>query len=683
MPSEVILHSGSMQVEPQTLLESLHDYAALRKYALALYSSGKGVLAEVGRKENLCSVTDCKPMCGTACSYDVKQHYRQALNGSLTHVYRCPAGLFNFFVPFKSGEGAWCLIGGAVRDQSISLSRLETLFAGNGYDSIALLEEWESLPEADEKEVGQAARETEKLLRTLGGDKFIAQSFEKSVMLMNAVSNLYPAIDGAESEGDVIDLVSETLTVLFDVPRIALLRPSGNGGKVVCLGLLGDFPQTPGGEHESTILHDWQQCRRFELSREQVLEYFPHLDSEKMIGFPLVVDGHAAGCLALFDVQLSTQSQTMIELLADKVATKLHRLEQARSRESQDSDADRLLELFSRLARSTSRRELYDQMLHMASGLLDAQKGSLMVLDEFGANLSIAASLGMNPTLAKAMLIRAGEGIAGKVIETGHALVVHDVEQDQRVHVPKRPRYESKSLISIPLQHGGKVFGVLNLSDRSDGRPFSEYDLKLLSRFSEQACGLIPRINALENTGKLEKMTVTDPLTGLYNRHVLEKRLGAEINRSRRNKQPLTAMMVSLDFFAEYQQMCGEEAGERVLEKVARILLKSAREMDVVTRISGEEFCLVLPNSSAQSSRVVAERIRSAIEKEPFTHEESLPNSRLTASIGMADCQPGQDKVVSLLHAADMALYRSRRAGFNRITIAEPGVTGPSAQPSL
>jgi len=677
-------HGGAPGIEPQALLESLHDYATLSRFGLALYCREEGVLAALGRRENLCSINECKPLCNNACGQEIRQRFQEALTANQTHVYRCAAGLFNFFVPFDNGARSWCLVGGAVRDRTVSLDRLEEIFSGPGFDGlngIELLEEWQGLPEVEEKEVRQAAREAEELLHSQRGDKFYAQSFEKTVMLMNAVSNLFPGIDSATAENEVIELVSEALTVLFDVPRIALLLPVANGGKLICRGLLGDFPAPLVADELDDLQHDWSQCRRFELSPDEVARYFPHLDSDRMLGFPLVVDGQAAGCLALFDVQLTTQSQTMIELLADKVAAKLHRLERVQIRDNQERDADRLLELFSRLARSISRRELFDQMLHMASGLLDAQKGSLMVLDEYGERLSIAASLGMNPTLAKAMLIRAGEGIAGKVIETGHALVIHDVEKDQRVDLPKRPRYETKSLISMPLQHAGKVFGVLNLSDRSDGSPFSDYDLQLLSRFSEQACGLISRVTALENTGKLEKLTVTDPLTGLYNRHVLEKRLAEEINRSRRHKLDLTVMMVALDFFAEYREMCGDQAGDKALEKVAAILRKSAREMDVITRLADEEFCLLLPNTAARDAMMVGERIRAAVERQPFTHEESLPNSRLTASIGMADYRDGRNTAATLMHAADMARFSSRHAGCNRVTVAEANEDEPLSRP--
>ena len=112
--------------------------------------------------------------------------------------------------------------------------------------------------------------------------------------------------------------------------------------------------------------------------------------------------------------------------------------------------------------------------------------------------VTIATSLGMNPTLARSMLIRAGEGIAGRVVQTGHALVVHDIEKDRRIDLPKRPRFETNSLISLPLATSGKILGVINLSDKEDGRPFTDDDVRLLSRFAEQACGLISRVTAME-----------------------------------------------------------------------------------------------------------------------------------------------------------------------------------------
>jgi len=660
----------SAQIEPETLLESLHDHASLAKFSLALYSRDEGLLAFRGRKEKLCGIPGGSPLCSRACGQEVREQFRSALEGNETRVIRCAAGLFSFFVPFQGGrDQICCLVGGAVRDRFTDLAELEELLASGGFDGISLLEDWQTLPDVDEREAQNAALKVEELLPSLQGEMFYARSFEKTVMLINAVSDLFPAIDAAADANEVIALLSETLTVLFDVPRIALLLPDGDGRGLVCRGLLGELPERLEPDAGQPELVDWNQCRRFELSRQEVRSYFPHLDAERLIGFPLVVDGQASGCLALFDVCLSSRDRTMVELLADKAAAKLHRLERERKRDNETRDAERMLELFTRLAKSSSRQELFDQTLHMAAGLFKAGKGSLMLLDEYGEKLSIVASLGMNPTLARAMLIRAGEGIAGKVIQTGHALVVHDIEQDKRIDLPKRPRFESKSLISLPLKHNDHLLGVINLSDKHDGAPFTEYDVRLLSRFAEQACGLISQVSALERTGKLEKLSVTDSLTGLYNRRLLDERLSQELSRCRRHGQQLSVMLVDLDFFKEYNDLCGQLAGDKALKRIAEILRKSARSMDVVTRYGGEAFCLLLPTTSAREALMVGERVRRAIEKAVFPHEESLPNSRLTTSVGIADFAHDRDDASSLMHAADLALYQAKQAGRNRVIL--------------
>jgi len=670
MQNPISAQDGKPAIQPGNLLESLHDHASLAKFGLALYSRDDGLLAHRGRKENLCGIQSRNPLCRSTCNLDIQDRFRAALSGNQTQVLRCDAGLFSFFVPFQSQrDQVCCVVGGAVRDRAVDLAQLERMLAAGGSDGIDQLEAWESLPEADEDEVHRAARKVEELLPSLQGEMFFARSFEKTVMLMNAVSDLFPAIDRAKDENEVISLLSETLTVLFDVPRIAMLFPDGEGGGVVCRGLLGDLPDRLAAGNTPVPMGDWNSCRRFELSREQVRSFFPHLEAERMIGFPLIVDGQASGCLALFDVTLSTRDRTMVELLADKTAAKLHRLERGKARDSGARDAERLFEMFTRLARVNSCQELYEQTLTQAAGLLGASKGSLMLLDEYGEKMSIAASLGMNPTLARSMLIRAGEGIAGRVVQTGHALVVHDIEKDRRIDLPKRPRFETNSLVSLPLATSGKILGVINLSDKADGRPFTDDDVRLLSRFAEQACGLISRVTAMEKSGRFEKLAVTDPLTGLYNRRLLDQRLMEEVSRCRRHGQHLSVMLVDLDYFKAYNDLCGHLAGDKALKRVAEVLRASAREMDVVTRYGGEEFCMLLPDTAASEAQMVAERVRRSIEKTIFPHEENLPNSRLTASVGIADFRPGRDEVATLMHAADMALYQAKHAGRNRVVI--------------
>jgi diguanylate cyclase (GGDEF)-like protein len=126
-------------------------------------------------------------------------------------------------------------------------------------------------------------------------------------------------------------------------------------------------------------------------------------------------------------------------------------------------------------------------------------------------------------------------------------------------------------------------------------------------------------------------------------------------------------MMLDLDHFKAYNDQCGHIAGDHALKKVALLLKKSAREMDIVTRYGGEEFCLLLPNTGKEEALFVAERIRRTIETEIFPGETALPTGRLTTSIGVA-CYPDDgEKFETLVNAADIALYQAKSKGRNRL----------------
>jgi diguanylate cyclase (GGDEF)-like protein len=177
------------------------------------------------------------------------------------------------------------------------------------------------------------------------------------------------------------------------------------------------------------------------------------------------------------------------------------------------------------------------------------------------------------------------------------------------------------------------------------------------------------RTRAFERTSHLEELSVTDPLTGLYNRRLLEKRLDEEISRSRRQGQNFSLLMIDLDNFKNYNDLCGHPGGDQALKKTAALLQGSAREMDVVARFGGEEFCVLVAGTAKKESVFVAERIRRAIENAPFPRQKELPQGRLTASIGVAAFPEDGESGADLLRAADLALYQAKNDGRNRIVL--------------
>ena len=162
----------------------------------------------------------------------------------------------------------------------------------------------------------------------------------------------------------------------------------------------------------------------------------------------------------------------------------------------------------------------------------------------------------------------------------------------------------------------------------------------------------------------------TDPLTGVYNRRYADMHLEAMIERCQRRQSHLTVMMLDLDRFKRINDEHGHAAGDLVLGEFTRRLQCSVRSVDLVARVGGEEFMVVLPDTDPNQAAEIAERIRSATADPPFRISETGEMRNITVSIGFAVLQPNES-VFELLKRADRALYASKNGGRNRVTVAD------------
>ncbi len=156
----------------------------------------------------------------------------------------------------------------------------------------------------------------------------------------------------------------------------------------------------------------------------------------------------------------------------------------------------------------------------------------------------------------------------------------------------------------------------------------------------------------------------TDGLTKLYNKRYFDQRLNNEINMAESLGHPLTLLLMDLDNFKKINDTHGHQAGDRALEHLAGIAIRSARDNDCACRYGGEEFALILPGADSAEARHVAERIRVALARQAFSNEKGQAFS-VTVSIGLAQYQPG-DAAKTLIGRADRALYRAKEQGKNR-----------------
>jgi diguanylate cyclase (GGDEF)-like protein len=180
------------------------------------------------------------------------------------------------------------------------------------------------------------------------------------------------------------------------------------------------------------------------------------------------------------------------------------------------------------------------------------------------------------------------------------------------------------------------------------------------------------RGEADQHATDLETLAAIDWLTGLYNRRQFESLALAELARSQRYMRPLTLMMLDIDHFKKINDTYGHATGDRVLQALATVCLATKRDADIAGRLGGEEFALLLPETTGSAAAQFAERLRQQIRDcAPVVDGEKLP---LTVSIGIASALLTSSGIQPLLNNADQALYDAKRSGRNRVVLWRPPV---------
>ena len=187
---------------------------------------------------------------------------------------------------------------------------------------------------------------------------------------------------------------------------------------------------------------------------------------------------------------------------------------------------------------------------------------------------------------------------------------------------------------------------------------------------------LVARVNVMVRLKAAEdevrRISVTDELTGLYNRRFLRKRLDEEISRAVRGQLPLTVVLLDLDHFKDVNDTYKHAGGDHVLRALAKVLESGLRQGDVVGRWGGEEFMAVLPNSDAKGALITAERLRHEIEVMDLSHVHA--DLRVSASFGIAVLDGASEEAAeidtgTLIGRADTAMYAAKDGGRNRVEV--------------
>jgi diguanylate cyclase (GGDEF)-like protein len=231
--------------------------------------------------------------------------------------------------------------------------------------------------------------------------------------------------------------------------------------------------------------------------------------------------------------------------------------------------------------------------------------------------------------------------------------------------------------MSVPVMDNGRIVAVAGVGNKETN--YNGSDVNQLTLFMTSMWSIIKQKRAQQI---LKKYSMEDGLTGLANRRRFDAALEQEWQRAMREQKPLSLIMMDIDYFKDFNDIYGHQAGDDCLKKVAACLRKNVRRAgDLVARYGGEEFVVVLPNTDLAGGREVAEIMHRTVRDMNLRHKGAHGRDYLTISAGVASGIPVRGrKPGELLEKADQALYRAKRAGRDRVKHDEEFTASPAGQ---
>ena len=302
--------------------------------------------------------------------------------------------------------------------------------------------------------------------------------------------------------------------------------------------------------------------------------------------------------------------------------------------------------------------EAYNVIVRVAQQIFPVQVGALYVIAPSRNSVESVAMWG-DPALAE----RVFSPQECWALRRGR---MHWVENSRsglicrHVHHPPTDGY-----LCIPMMAQSEAIGVLHLV-QPDNIKMTETKQRMAVTMSEHIAMALSNLRLHET---LRSQSIRDPLTGLFNRRFMEESLELEIKRAARNQRPLGMIMIDLDHFKYFNDNFGHEAGDLLLKELGALLRGNIRGEDIACRYGGEEFTLILPEGTGAVTRQRAEFFKEAIQRLDI-HYRGHPLGRITASMGVAIFPDHGRTAKALVEAADKALYRSKNAGRDKVTLA-------------
>ena len=332
--------------------------------------------------------------------------------------------------------------------------------------------------------------------------------------------------------------------------------------------------------------------------------------------------------------------------------------------------------VFHELGKALTSTLQLDQVLRTIMEKLDEflrpDTWSLLLLDAAKQELYFELAVGEGSQALRDMRIKVGQGIAGWVAEQCKAVIVPDVSQDTRFFskADERTKMETRSIVAVPVMFRENCLGVIELINCVGPGGFGQRELKLLEALADFAAIAIENARHVK---RIHELTITDDCTSLYNARHLNFILETEIYRSQRYTFEFSLLFIDLDHFKYVNDTHGHLMGSKLLAEIGDVLKTKCRLIDMAFRYGGDEFVIVLPQTSKENAIGVARRVHQMIGETTWLVAEGL-NTRITASIGVASYPSDSKTKEGILHLADEAMYLVKNTSRNGVAAANVGI---------
>ncbi|MGB0036821.1 MAG: GAF domain-containing protein [Candidatus Acidiferrales bacterium] len=392
------------------------------------------------------------------------------------------------------------------------------------------------------------------------------------------------------------------------------------------------------------------------------LGFVPARQAGSFCGVPLITYDRAIGVMAVHSPQERVFDEGHVELLRVLASEAGIAIENARlfAEEQKKSRHLMLLNNISGHAITTLNPEemLAKIAAEIESGLTYDHIG-IAILDYSAKELVIQAEAGRRRD-AEGRRILLGEGLVGQVARTGQMSIVREVSAT----TPRPVLPGSVSAIALPVVYAEQLLGVLYV-ESSEPCEFNEQEVLLLRTLADLFAGALH--NAL-TFQKAQEQAITDGLTGVKTHRFLMEALSSEWKRSTRANRPFALVLMDLDRFKFVNDFYGHLEGDVVLQRVGHILEQNCRRSDVVARYGGDEFVILMPETTVEQARQLASKLRGWVASDPLLRDKNI-----TASFGIAGFPVHGSTPQELIQVADSSMYLSKHQGGNSVSSAEQG----------